>query len=337
MKTSRQGAKLDNSVLPSPTGYREPKRTLCIGLDLAWFGGSKNDPRSRYDFLAVALLGSGSDVEEAECLRVPLPNHDLDAEETVTGLKNLMKKYDAKADRVVLAVDAPLQAAIRGLPVRKPIPKTDSVKRRACEAYLNCKRKSIDNAAGGAKGWHPNIQPGAPLAPRVESLLKKLGGTLKPWTREKAQNGKLIIECFPAEAIWSAKRMGWFATNIGASKAKEYKNQKGKRLTFEKVTKLVVAVLSPFGKVCKGNLWDKRIVSKVLDAILTDRDWKRNDRYPGGKMLDDVVDSLMCLATAISYAAGDAHVWQDLNHPSDGHIIGPGTMQELVTGKTRLA
>ena len=54
-------------------------------------------------------------------------------------------------------------------------------------------------------------------------------------------------------------------------------------------------------------------------------------------MLDDVVDSLICLATAISYSAGLAHVWQDLNQPLDGHIIGPGSMQELHTGVTSVS
>lgn len=335
MSKSSQKAQLDASLFPSPAGYREKKPTLCIGLDIAWFGGSRSDPSSRYDFLAAALLDSELNVKQVEHLRVRLSDHDLDAKETATGLNALIKKCGAKVGRIVLAIDAPLQAISRGLPLRTPIPRAGAVKRRACEEYLNCKRKSIDGASGVANGWHPNIQPGAPIAPRVESLLHKLDNPFKLWTRENSEQQEIIIECFPAEAIWGAKRMGWFAGNIGASQAKEYKKQKSKQLTAKEVTKLIETVLLPFGYMCSGQFW-KTIVDQILGEILKDGDWKRDCHYPGGKMLDDVVDSMICLATAISYTAGNAHVWQDLNHPDDGHIIGPGTMQELLTGRIRL-
>jgi len=335
MKESRENTRLDESLLPTPAGYRKKKRTLCVGLDIAWFGGAKNDPSSHYDFLAVALLDSELYVQEVDCLRIELNNHDLDAEQTAAGLNELIKQYCVKADQIVLAVDAPLQAAFRGLPVRKSIPTKGTVKRRACETYLNCKRKIIDDASGGAKGWHPNIQPGAPLAPRVMSLLSNLSSTFELWTRENSEHQKLIIECFPAEAIWGAKRLGWFADNVRASTAKEYKKQKGKRLTATEVTALVETVLLPFGRVCKGDFWKNQVVAIVLEKILKDKSacWKVEDSYQGGKMLDDVVDTLICLATAISYTAGSAHVWQDLNFPEDGHIIGPGRMQELLAGR----
>ena len=331
MKNPQSTSGLDKSLLPLQVGYKEPKATLCIGLDVAWFGGSKSDPRSRYDFLAVALISQQFEVLACDCLRVFLNDRDLDAENTVTGLKTLINKYEARADRIVLAIDAPLQAALTGLPVRKPKPDKGTVKRRACEAYLNCKRKSIDEASGGAKGWHPNIQPGAPLAPRVESLLRMLSSTFEIWTPGNAEHPTLIVECFPAEALWSAKRSAWFTDNISASKAKAYKTQKGKRLTAKQVSELVETVLLPFGNVCKKGGWKDQIVSSVLTKIFEDSgdSWKQGEHYPGGKMLDDVVDSLICLATAIGYASGNAHVWQDLNHLEDGHIIGPSNMQQL--------
>ncbi|WP_144054830.1 hypothetical protein [Rhodopirellula europaea] len=67
----------------------------------------------------------------------------------------------------------------------------------------------IDKAAGGAKGWQPNIQPGAPLAPRIEALIDGLPSQFKLWTPENSGEHKLAIECFPAEAIWAAKRMNY--------------------------------------------------------------------------------------------------------------------------------
>ena len=337
MKASGQITQLDATLLPSVVGFKDMKPTLCIGLDIAWFGGSKNDPSSRYDFLAAVLLDSKSNVQDVDYLRVHLNNHDLAARQTAAGLKTLIEKYDSKAERIVLAVDAPLQAVSRRLPARMPIPKKGTVQRRACEEYLNCKRKSIDKSSGGAKGWHPNIQPGAPIAPRVESLLHELESTFQPWTVGNPEIQKLIIECFPAEAIWSAKRMGWFADYLCADDVKAYKKQKGKQLIAQEVTELVETILLPFGKVCRASDWNDQVVAQALKKILKDSDnlWKKNDRYSGGKMLDDVVDSLICLATAISYASGNAHVWQDANNLEDGHIIGPGKMQELNTGKTK--
>ena len=130
--------------------------------------------------------------------------------------------------------------------------------------------------------------------------------------------------------------MDWFEDNITALQAKAYKKQKGKRLIFKDVRSYAETALLPFGEVCNGTQWKDQIVHGILEEIKSDNSWKIDDFYPGGKMLDDVVDSLICLATAISYTMGKAHVWQDLNHPKDGHIIGPGRMQEFHTEKTIL-
>jgi hypothetical protein len=332
MNVDAKSNKIDRSLLPLHVGYKETKPTLCIGLDIAWFGGSKKDPNSRYDFIAIVLVDSQMKVTDVEYLRVPLIAHDLDAKQTAAALNRLIKKYDLEGRRIVIAVDAPLQAEPRNLPVRKFVPGKGEVQRRACEEYLSCKRMGIDVAKGGANGWHPNIQPGAPLAPRVQNLLTELDSNFKLWTREKAEHKKLIIECFPAEAIWAAKRIGWFPPDINAIQAKAYKNQKGKQLTAQEVTDLVETILLPFAKVCGENHWKDHVVTKVIEQILRDNvdRWKTGEHFSGGKLIDDVVDSMICVATAIAYATNNAHVWQDLNHPDDGHIIGPGNMQELL-------
>ena len=100
MKNSGHNTKIDRSLLPSPVGYQEKRPTLCIGLDIAWFGGSRNDPSSRYDFLAIALIDSNLRVKKVDCLRIHLENHDLDAENTFAELIALIEKYKA-ADRIV--------------------------------------------------------------------------------------------------------------------------------------------------------------------------------------------------------------------------------------------
>lgn len=46
-------------------------------------------------------------------------------------------------------------------------------------------------------------------------------------------------------------------------------------------------------------------------------------------MLDDVVDTLLCLLVARAHAAGHSHLWHDPDAPDDGHICGAGTLQRL--------
>ena len=99
-------------------------------------------------------------------------------------------------------------------------------------------------------------------------------------------------------------------------------------LTEQEVVDLVTTVLSPFGQVYDEFAWDN-LVDQLLERILQDKQWKTDELYPGGKMLDNVVDTMLCLSTAISYSVGNAHVWLDEPNPEDGHIIGPGDMQHI--------
>ncbi len=317
-----------DQLLVKQVGYPNLNPTLCIGLDIAWFGGSQNNHASKFDFIVAALIEPKNGLINFDCQRIRLMDRDPEAELTFHALNEIIANFNGKFEQVVVAIDAPLQATPRNLPPRQPLADSGTIQRRACEEVLNLHRKNIDRACGGSKGWHPNIQPGAPLAPRIEALLNKIGNTFDLWTQEHSNSPKLLIECFPAEAIWAAKRMGWYPANINAIQAKAYKKQKGNILTAQNVTDLITTTLWPFGNTCDQSVWN-RVVNHLLVAILGDNDWRNNDCYPGGKMLDDVVDSMICLTTAIGYTTGIAHVWHDQNHPNDGHIIGPGAMQEL--------
>jgi hypothetical protein len=62
---------------------------------------------------------------------------------------------------------------------------------------------------------------------------------LKIWAEENAACNKLIIECFPAEAIWAAKRLGYYSESLSASCVKAYKNKGGVRLSEALVRKCV--------------------------------------------------------------------------------------------------
>jgi hypothetical protein len=309
---------------------------LCVGLDIAWFGGAANNPDSQHDCLGwISFPGSSGRSSQVEygLKRFKLPERDSDATVLLREIRELLST-NKNASRVVFAIDAPIQANERNhLPLRRPAPGQGEIERRACENYLSIKRQFIDLRAGGADRWHPNIQPGAPLATRVQCLVKGLAQFgFELWEEEKKDSEKLVIECFPAEAIWAMKRLGCYLENLTAQDVKAYKKQNGQLLTAEQVKRFVHDALNAFAKPTRvPKIWEEFITNNLLIWMLQDPTWQNQDNlYRGGKLLDDVVDTAICLATAVSYVFGDSHVWQDENCPEDGHIIGPGALESLL-------
>ena len=322
-------AEPDRKASPSLTESVFNGATLCIGLDLAWFGGSNNKPDSQYDFLASVIVDGESGGHQPEFTRVSLgKTRDPAAELTLAAIKEMLRK-NGPVERIVFALDAPIQARDRKLPERQPSLKkgeTGKIERRACEHHLEEHRKAIDKQCGGSDRWNPNVQAGAPLAPRVRHLLDGLEQLkFELWTPDSRTASKLVIECFPAEAIWAAKRMEAYQVDMTAQSAKAYKQKNGSPLNKEQVKKLVYDVLHGFEDL-SGNkeLW-KRLVEKAIAWMIHDREWQAADGlYRSGKLLDDVVDTMICLVTSLSYTQQCAHVWFDPDHSDDGHIIGPG-------------
>jgi Protein of unknown function (DUF429) len=321
--------------LASGDGATWAGSVLCIGLDIGWFGGSAADRDSQYDCLAWALINRSPDQPfslTAHLERIALHDRDPDASQLLRAVGALLERHSA-AGRVVFAIDAPIQAAHRpGLPVRTALPPGGTIERRACEEYLSHERQRIDRAAGGANDWHPNVQPGAPLAPRVMSLLSgldRLGFRL--WTEADRAAPRLVIECFPAEAIWAMKRLNRFGATLTAAEVKCYKDQDRNTLSALQVAELTRTVLNGFAADSgHPEVWTV-LVERAVDWMCSDATWRRApDQYRGGKLLDDVVDSMICLATSLSYTQGQHHVWQDPIHTDDGHIIGPGKLDALL-------
>lgn len=315
-----------NSFIPTSVGHKSKSRCLCIGLDIAWYGGSKGKPDSQYDCLVSAIYDPNADEVPLVIKPIKLIDRDEKAEHIFCEIKKVIED-DGVGLNVVLAIDAPLQAISK-------VPKGRKKARRTCEDVLSNGRQGIDRLMGGACGWHPTIQPGIPLPPRVENLVHKLKELkMRCWSPENSEHSKLIIECFPAEAIWAAKRLGGYL-DLSADVVKVYKKQQGEKLLDGNVRSLVTNVLLNSFENLTGlpDQWKKMVRNELIHQMLSRKDWRNIDgSYKGGKFLDDVVDSAICLATALSYANGTAHVWHDLNNPNDGHIIGPGLMQEIQT------
>ncbi len=150
------------------------------------------------------------------------------------------------------------------------------------------------------------------------------------WTEADRAAARLVIECFPAEAIWAMKRLRRFEGSLTAAEVKCYKEQRGKALSAQQVADLTRTVLNGFAADSGDRAVWIALVEHAINWMYSDATWRiAPDKYRGGKLLDDVVDSMICLATSLSYAGGRHHVWQDPIRPDDGHIIGPGNLDAL--------
>jgi hypothetical protein len=309
-------------------GAAKDTEILCIGLDIAWHGGSLGQQATQNDCLVYSIFNPMKGQATLHLKRVRLENRDEFGEQIADAIARVMSDHSDVA-RVALAIDAPLQAV-------GAIPAGQTRARRACEVVLNERRKAIDHAAGGAAGWHPAIQPGAPIPPRVERVVALLKESLgfEVWHQDTATSPQLILECFPAEAIWSAKRMGAYLDQRSGQQVKAYKRQRGQYLTMEEVDHFVKAVLlNGFDSPWRGALEWTALVEQLVQQMLALPDWVVDGRYRGGKLLDDMIDSALCMATALSYANGTVHIWVDPQHLDDGHIMGPGPMDLLTMGR----
>jgi hypothetical protein len=204
------------------------EETLCIGLDFAWWGGGASR-RSQTDTLAYAQV-NGEQAGPLKLKRVSLsetynrdaadtePNCDPDAGLVLRAVQDVLASH-AGAGRVVLAVDAPLRAVDRPhLPARsrkadrkasKGQKPGNALEYRQCDEVA---RKGLRPDLGKSCWRHIwNVQPGAPLCPRVEALVKGLREQLgfQLYTKPAAEIGsRVLFECFPGEALWFLGREG---------------------------------------------------------------------------------------------------------------------------------
>lgn len=309
-----------HALLPPQCGHREFKPTLCIGLDIAWFGGSKGNPDSQYDCVVAAVVSPDPITTHLDIQRVPLIGRDPDAALTACAVGRLIDRYASQVQRIVLGIDAPLLST-------QIIPSGRERAWRAADRVLSDTRRAIDQFVGGSNGWHPILQPGAPLTPRVLHLIERLSHQhgFGVWNTANVQHDRLAIEVFPSEAIWALKRLGGYVEHQNADLIRGYKKLKGVALAEGDVRNLVQGVLSPVGSIIGFEEGWQMILDSSLSWLLADPEWTQGvDGYRGGKLLDDAIDSLLCLAAAIGYAKGESHVYVDNSNADDGHIIGPG-------------
>jgi hypothetical protein len=316
---------------------------LCIGLDIAWWGGqagaSKRQTRSECLAMATRLNGVWG---ELEIQRIDLTksdnpgaddqtaNADVEADLLINAISDAISRF-AAIPQVVLAGDVPMMALPRPelpRPNKKKERRQKDVESRIVD-YRQCDLKWQMARSNSPPRWREvPILPGAPLYPRVEKLLAKLqaiGFRLYQYPCN-SHSQRTLLECFPNEVLWSAGVLG-HAGQLTAASLRAYKKiGKGN-------VKLPTDV---FLALCRQTLFPA-MRSAHLDANTSDRWYEtflkqlRHDNVitdepaegRSGKYFDDCVDSFLALMAAVAFVDGIAHVHQG-NDPYDGHIVGPG-------------
>jgi len=335
------GGSSTTSVVPLTRAFtKDPEvaDALCIGLDFAWWGGQAARD-TQWDSLVYSIV-SGQASQQLQVIGVDLretfnpnageeePNCDPNADLVIEAVRGLLEHL--RPARVVLAVDAPLRAVQGG-----------ERRFRQCERTALATRRA--HRAGYATEWDSvwTLQPGAPVHPRVQALCDRLcsdlGFNLYECPNADVPN-RLLIECFPGEAIWALGMRGHFGP-ISPGEAMEYKrpkiaNPRAWRLPSDGAYRPWPTVIGWAWKGLYGFGASQVIETDMFNSWMVDLsrhflgddgrvldNARRNARR--GKSLDDLVDSVNCFLTAVAFVRNRAHVWIG-EDPADGHIIGPG-------------
>jgi hypothetical protein len=103
---------------------------------------------------------------------------------------------------------------------------------------------------------------------------------MQRWSTRFADHSRLIIECFPAAAIWAAKRLGGYPARTSGTAIKSYKKQQGKLLSESDTENLVGDVLLSSFEHLTGlpNHWPT-MVQKLISLMLQRKGWGKDGNY----------------------------------------------------------
>ena len=105
------------------------QQTTCVGVDITWWGGSRRSRASRRETIVAIRLGAKPtiEIEAVDLSPVPNPqgsdsgepNYDRDGSYLVDAILKTIDRIAVPGERVVIALDAPLEARERpGQPQR---------------------------------------------------------------------------------------------------------------------------------------------------------------------------------------------------------------------------
>lgn len=107
------------------------------------------------------------------------------------------------------------------------------------------------------------------------SLLAGLGLLgFRLWTEADRAAERLVIECFPAEAIWAMKRLNCFEAALTAAEVKCYKGQDRNTLSAQQVADLTRTVLNGFAADSGHPAVWTVLAEHAIDWMCSDTTWR---------------------------------------------------------------
>lgn len=312
------------------------ERTLVLGIDVAWWGGSAGNRASQCDTVIAGLLGPDATPDlrihpvwlypQPGSGQVHEPNFDPHGDLLLGQVDEILR--DMPHDRCVLALDAPLNPP--GSTGHEQRLRTSSAgsTRRACERHLHAGIVAARRLQG--PGWPgPQIQAGSPGWPRVQRItdgLARRGFTLHAGTTRTPRD---LIEVFPSEAIWALGVLGHYDPQQ-RSLARAYKAKPDRRvptrdrsITHEVAWQRAQAPMRGFlpllaDAVPHATDWLQGVAKEACERSTDASD--RAKVLPG-KGFDDPIDSGIAFLTGVCFALDRSHCW---GQGEGGAIIGPG-------------
>ncbi|NJL29828.1 MAG: hypothetical protein HC897_19025 [Thermoanaerobaculia bacterium] len=307
-------------------------------------GRSPHNLATRIEPIAAALTHDAASLQwiDVDLSSAPNPevsptfeaNYDAEGALLVAAIGQVLEAFAGRFGRVVVALDAPLEARYRtGQMVRPRVNRpgeTAGLELRDGELAINAAKKRM---RGVGAGWHRDlkIQPGSPIPPRVDRIvdgLEQLGFEL--YHGGRASDERQLIEVFPSEAIWALGLSGCYGTATSES-VRLYKSRGWKELPADLAQAHAARPLLGFSALFADQLpenpataavprWVERIAAHATFCALdTQRNVVRQNRR-----FDNLVDTGIAFLTAVAFAQGCAHTWGE---GEDGAIVGPGALR----------
>lgn len=311
---------------------------LCLGVDVAWWGGggAPSDSMSRTETIAYAMRVDGK-WSELHLKRVDLnPSYNKDADEYTPNsdpkadllVQNIMAIVEShnQLNNVVLALDMPILANDGAMEK----PKKSYAKAEKGGEYRQCDWKWMETKAQSPAGWrNVNILTGAPIAPRIKALLSQLETKgFHVFDKSSELGDRVVFECFPNEILWSSGVLG-LAEGLTFKTLQLYKSIGKDKIPLPEQIFLDLWKLPVERALRIAGLPEEKITSwqnQFKEWLISDKTFNDVTKIGlTGKKFDDAIDSVLSLSAVVGFVEGHAHIHLG-DDSKDGHIIGPGPL-----------
>ena len=273
-------------------------QVLVIGVDPAWWGGSRASRRSRCDLIFAGWL-DGDRIADVQVVSVELsakPNRTADEfsplfDPDAELLSAAILRIAEGAESAICAVDAPIFGPAGKRP-RCMRGKSGAVSFRECD-------RDLARASLGSRRFKPTLQPASPIPPRMAHLAERLktAGFAAPKGAGAEAGERLLIEAFPAATIWSLAEAGFYG-DMSEPELREYKRRASPHPSEARaLCELVLGGVADFLNACGLQVPD--LCEPVVRAYGSGRCFR----------LHDAIDAALSWSVGAAFAIGRVRIF----------------------------